>query len=230
MNKIIRLAMVGILIVGGLLSTPARAQTNDIAVKFDVLSVSPVDVVIRATLTNDSPKPQRDISINTLLEGLSIPLTELNYVKVERVKKEQYQEPIYDAGTETTPGALIGYETKTREAKELYRNWSFAGSVADTRSTTTLPGYNADRDGWGGGVLVLDFTINTGLQERYDSQGKFTGWGSKGILTLDIDGTKFKDLTNSSWWDGNWPYRNVFAFFTLTINENLIDFPATEIG
>ena len=141
MNKIIRLAMVGILLVTLLLMVaPVAAQTSDLSVKFVVLSVSPVDVVIRATLTNTSTLPQRSITINTLLEGLSIPLTELNYVKVERVQKEQYQEPIYSAGNEITPGTLIGYETKTREVKASYRNWSFAGSVPDTKSTTTLPG------------------------------------------------------------------------------------------
>ena len=228
MNKIIRLAMVGILLVTLLLMVaPVAAQTSDLSVKFVVLSVSPVDVVIRATLTNTSTLPQRSITINTLLEGLSIPLTELNYVKVERVQKEQYQEPIYSAGNEITPGTLIGYETKTREVKASYRNWSFAGSVPDTKSTTTLPGYNADRDGWGGGVSVLDFTINTGLQERYDSQGKFTGWGSKGVLALDIDGEEFKDLVNSSWWNAAWLYRNLLAFNASTISENLTDFPVT---
>ena len=220
---------------------PVQAADSNLTVSFDVIREGPTEVAIRATLTNAGPQPQRGITMTTLLEGLSIPATELNYVKVERVKLETYTVdiPIYgERGLtadekqeylnrmETPPAtitAIIGYtqETRQREVKEPYRNWSFRGSVPDTKSTTTLPGYNADRDGWGGGVLVLDFTINTGTQVRTDTGG----WGSKGVLALDIDGTKYFDLTNSSWWDANWSYRNILSFNMTGISDNFTDYP-----
>ncbi len=59
-----------------------------------------------------------------------------------------------------------------------------------------------------GGKKVYEVTINTGLAVNPDKGG----YGSKGVLVLDINGTKYFDMANSSWWDASWLYRNVLSF------------------
>ncbi len=223
---------------------PVLAASSNLSVAFEVIRETPVDVVIRVTLANGSPQPEKNLTMTTLLEGLSVPITSLRQVTVEQVKKESYiyqvptygwrdateeeRKPYYDTavGADVTPPdriyAVLYYteETRYREVKSNFKNWSFKGKSPDTTATVTLPGYNADRDGWGGGVLVLDFTINTGLQRTAGG-----GWGSKGVLKLNIDGTQYFDLTNSSWWDSDWQYRMPLSFNATGISTNLIDCP-----
>ena len=51
------------------------------------------------------------------------------------------------------------------------------------------------------------------------------GYGSSGVLALIIDGVYYYDISNSSWWDAAWDYRNVLSFDAREIDEDLIDFP-----
>ncbi|MBI2857651.1 MAG: DUF2341 domain-containing protein [Chloroflexi bacterium] len=239
-RAMVNLGVVLVILVATLLPIfPVRAAESDLTVRFDVIRETPVGVTVRVALRNASPKPQRDIELTTLLEGLSIPATAIKSIKVERVKLQNHvvSVPVWGERVLTeaekqgyldmgaTPPATVpavvsyNWEVRQREVKELYRNWSFSGSIPDTRSTTTLPGYNADRDGWGGGILVLDFTITTGLQRTASG-----GFGSKGVLALqDIGGTKYFDLTNSSWWNNNWQFRKVLSFDTTGITTNTVN-------
>lgn len=210
-------------------AVPMQAQTG-LTVKFERIRESPVDVVFRVTLTNPNPLPERGLTMTTLLEGLSLPITSLNQIKVEKVKKESYiyQVPVYGWKTSdngTLIWDIISYtpETRYKEVKDNFKNWSFQGQNPNTAASITLPGYDADRDGWGGGILVLDFTIKTGTTRHPDTGG----YGSKGILALNIDGKIYKDLTSSSWWNASWLYRNVLSFNATALTENLTYFPVT---
>jgi len=68
------------------------------------------------------------------------------------------------------------------------------------------------------GTRVLDITINTGAIAAGN------GWGTSGVLKLRIDGKDYYDLSNSSWWNANWSYRNILSFKAGDIDEDLTDF------
>jgi len=52
--------------------------------------------------------------------------------------------------------------------------------------------------GQAGGTKRFRFRFNHPVVQ------KVGGWGSKGVISLDLNGELFVDLTSSSWWNSNW--------------------------
>ena len=269
MKKLARtLVVLGLLVLLALPMVPVQAASG-ISVSFDVIKESPVETTIRATITNLAGAPAKNLSMEALLGGLSIPLFSLNQIRMELVTKQSYivDIPVYgkvaltDAErlqwmesyfllaelvkpanwdtltlqqkvdwfasqgiTVPTEEYRVIYtypETRYREVREDFKDWYFKGTTPKTTTTIGIPSNLDNEYGWGPGILVLDVTVNTGTVERTDAGGNQIGWGSKGILSLNIDGKVYKDLTASSWWDANWQYRNVLSFEASTISEDL---------
>jgi len=73
---------------------------------------------------------------------------------------------------------------------------------------------------WGESTAVYEWTINTG-----ECRTPTGGWGSSGVLVVNINGQDYYDTENSSWWATNWPYRMQLTIDNSASTENLIDFP-----
>ncbi|GAG25494.1 unnamed protein product, partial [marine sediment metagenome] len=65
--------------------------------------------------------------------------------------------------------------------------------------------------------------IKTGLKQHEEKKG----WGSKGVLKLNINGKDYYDMENSSWWDSSWNYRFKYTIINddLPDTESLPNFP-----
>ena len=120
-----------------------------------------------------------------------------------------------------TEDVAIEFETHdwTVEQTVATGKWGLRGRSDPPTMSLSAPKSDDNAYGWGNGVSVYDVTINTGLQNRA------TGWGSKGLLKLDIAGTLFYDNQNSSWWDSVWTMRKKLTIDNSTVAENLINFP-----
>ncbi len=60
---------------------------------------------------------------------------------------------------------------------------------------------------------VYEVTSNTGTVRNPDTGG----YGSKGLLILDIGGVKYFDKINSSWWNSSWAYREKLTFLNAAV-------------
>ena len=79
------------------------------------------------------------------------------------------------------------------------------------------------------GTRVFEVAVNTGKAVRTTQSGAFSGYGSKGVLVLDIAGNKYFDMSHSSWWDSDWHYRNVLSFKADNITANLTNYPVRVV-
>jgi len=73
---------------------------------------------------------------------------------------------------------------------------------------------------WGESTAVYEWTIDTG-----ECRTPTGGWGSSGVLVVNINGQDYYDTENSSWWATNWPYRMQLTIDNSASTENLVDFP-----
>lgn len=73
---------------------------------------------------------------------------------------------------------------------------------------------------WGESTAVYEWTIDTG-----EVRTPTGGWGSSGVLVVNINGQDYYDTENSSWWATEWPYRMQLTIDNSASTENLIDFP-----
>tara|TARA_Y100000310_G_scaffold12718_2_gene13105 strand:+ start:1519 stop:3873 length:2355 start_codon:yes stop_codon:yes gene_type:complete len=203
-SKLLAKVLVLTLLAGIMLPALPVYAADPISVQFDRIRESPVDVTFLVTVTGLSGDYPADIEFANMSADVQV-------VSVEEVKQEDYteKEPIYldkDIKEEIT-----GY-------KDVARTKTVKSKVAKFTEKDTVKQFTIPL----ASTKVYEVTIQTGTTRHPDG-----GWGSKGVLVLDINGTKYFDMANSSWWDATWLNRIVLSFNTTTLTENLITFPVT---
>ena len=107
------------------------------------------------------------------------------------------------------------YNDVVYEVSEPIKEWA----KYEKSKTSVLSVKSKDDYGWGEGVHVYDVVINTGL---LTTSG---GWGSSGVMVWEVEGKKYYDKTNSSWWQTAWLYRQRIDMDTSSISSSVSDFP-----
>lgn len=220
-------------------------------VQFDVVRVSPVSVTIRVTMINYG-KVLSDTPAEVKLTGILDEAVRTVKVKEILSPTTTLYDPVYDG---TVVGGvyepkIIDYTERTLyiEDKKELAEWTLAGGIEPepayipynspkailTRDAATK---KADRMTFTIDTLpeqpkldekepvkepvkkIIDIEIQTGLL-RIDE-----GYGSAGLLALDMLGRTYYDDTNSSWWDTAWYYSKRITIDNADRAENLIDFP-----
>jgi hypothetical protein len=77
---------------------------------------------------------------------------------------------------------------------------------ADKAGSSLLSVDTKQDKGHGSGVRIFNITIRNPLTIADD------GWGSSGVMVWLINGIKYFDRVNSSWWSNSWKYRKSLSF------------------
>lgn len=116
---------------------------------------------------------------------------------------------------------VLSYEREVISSELLVDSLEVAREPG--RLSTTFPQLEAkdSKSSWGTDTQKFLVSIETDL---LTSSG---GWGSAGLLVWDINGTRYFDTENSSWWDNEWKYYREVTIDAAFVSEDLVDFPAT---
>lgn len=180
------------------------AQGSNLNIGFERIGESPISVEFRATVQNlESEKLTLPLTI--LLDNLSFPIEDLEDVRMYVWDNDKFLEnvPIYNKIPYENgwKWEFVGYKEENvwRFVKDTLKEWFFKGKKENMVADITIPSYDVD-EGWGYGTKVFEIKINTGLKFREDENG----WGSTGVMSWELNGVIYHDLTGSSWWDTNW--------------------------
>ncbi len=200
---------------------PVQAQTPKFDVKFDIDNRYITYKILTMTVQNLQDSPD-DISMKTILHDTDFSISDVRDAEFAIERKETYQEnvPDYD---------WIEYQYYDNDNNLIAENrWGIVGSHLEDRErlvweskalvSKTEDGLKGElkhqweeipigKAGTPKGTLRFRFEFSHPIVQRAD------GWGSRGVISLDLNGEIFVDLTGSSWWDESWLYR---APITLT--------------
>jgi len=200
---------------------------------FDVNELKDIDVsrVDREHYYTDKPTYATNFfSIKDRLAKLEKDLSEGAIEEKEYLLKLQADgENVYPVRTLEShhyTGKLREVKVPVQKITSLYERIEFNKQVARSPPTARVDSPIAlsllpTIVNWDVDTRVYEITINTGSQQREGG-----GWGSAGLLKLNINGIDYFDDTNSSWWNTNWNYRKKLTFDnSAQTTDDLIKFP-----
>lgn len=187
----------------------------DIQVHFERVKESPVSVTFRVDITGDT----KDLPAKIEFEGLSASVKSIEVVEV-------VESTYIESTPEWSQVDAIDKEGKaTRELAQTGTTERTVKRVDKTPVAKLTPGRDA--------LVFEPKSVTTRTYEVTLNVGKSVnprgGYGSKGLLVLDIGGQKFFDNSHSSWWDSNWLYRNVLSFNGTSLSAPVANAPVRVV-
>ena len=244
MKKYLVIGIIAFMLVGflPLLTTTqpivlAQTPKFDVTLEIDDRYMTHKTLYITVTNLQDSSD---FITMKTILSATDFPIFDVTGVDFAIEQLETYQEDVpdydnvlYEIPTFDSDNNFIGYVDEWK--------WEIVGWHSEEKERLVWKSkalVNKTEDGLKGELKNQweEVPIQKAGQRKDTLRFKFTfhhpivkrddGWGSKGIISLDLNGETFVDLTNSSWWDSNWIYKRQIEIDSSKVeNENFANFP-----
>lgn len=212
------------------IDVPASAQLPKFDVEFEIDDRYMTYKILYIAVRNLQDSPD-DINLKTILYDTNFSIFDVAGAEFAISKKEEYQEnvPDYDNVPREVPiydneNNIIGYENEW--------HWGVVGWHLENGERwiwKSMPLVSKTEDGLKGELRhqweeisiakagAPYGTLRFKLKFRHPVVQRAGGWGSRGVVALDLNGENFVDLAGSSWWDTNWAYR---APMTLTVHPD----------
>jgi len=202
----------------------SQAQTqNDYDVTFEHTTKSLTYQEFIITVQN-LQTIKRDINISTIIDNTNFPIENLKNIEFYEWKNishlitvDDYEDCIKEVcinGTETVEcnNELSSCFVGSHVEEQYYYDWKrakaqffkqTANQYKENMGIINIPKYNEQEEN--SGTKIFKLIIKTPITETSN------GYGSSGILHLDLDNYIFEDLTHSSWWSLFWDSRKCFT-------------------
>ena len=213
----------------------AEGSVENLTMDFTRISESPSSVEFLIKVKNhDNSTPFTRSNVSIILDSLNFPVNDLRNVRmwVHERKETNVTHFTNDCTsvilvngstqilncTQTVTGSHLQYDFIWEDFKEQFFKRE-AKVFTSGMSAVTFVNGKAD-EGFGLGIKEFKVRIETPLTVNGG------GWGSAGIMRMNLSGKEFVDLKNSSWWNNSWGRRILFnitnpysrAVYNITLN------------